>query len=227
MYRARDNIDSDFVFNTDENNNVFKTKIKVRPSFTNIEDIESKEEIDYEKLNSERETIDLTCTNDESESKNESLAMCSGKQVSAPKIPTNESEFKKALNSKLIEETALMSGVTNKINCILIGALSSNLNKEPTLNSSLSSTTNELNENRVLSNNKGTASESFACNSGTQVSAPIITSNESEPKKTLSSNLIAHTTKILLEQKKNINSQQQDLDKSNLNAMLDKKTNKR
>ena len=70
MYRARDNIDSDFVFNTDENNNVFKTKIKVRPSFTNIEDIESKEEIDYEKLNSERETIDLTCTNDESEPKN-------------------------------------------------------------------------------------------------------------------------------------------------------------
>jgi hypothetical protein len=78
-----------------------------------------------------------------------------------------------------------------------------------------------------LSNNKGTASESFACNSGTQVSAPIITSNESEPKKALSSNLIAHTTKILLEQKKNINSQQQDSDKSNLNAMLDKKTNKR
>ncbi len=95
--------------------------------------------------------------------------------------------------------------------------------------------------------------ESLAICSDKQVSAPIITSNESKPKEAfssnliketaskngatteidcnrneaLSSNLIAHTTKILLEQKKNINSQQQDSDKSNLNAMLDKKNNKR
>jgi hypothetical protein len=205
------------------------------------------------------------------ETASESFACDSGKQASVSIITSNESEPKKAFSSNLIEETASMnratieincnriesqssniieetasmSGTTIEIDCNRIEILSSNLNEET---ASMSGTTIEIDCNKILSKK-----ESLAICSDKQVSAPIITSNESKPKEAfssnliketaskngatteidcnrneaLSSNLIAHTTKILLEQKKNINSQQQDSDKSNLNAMLDKKNNKR
>jgi hypothetical protein len=209
MYRARDNIDSDYVFNTDENNNVFKTKIKVRPSFTNIEDIESIEEIDSEKLkvlsNSDKRTAtDVTCTSNDSEPKqalssnlinqttkkgqmnsienqlnrnitmsnndevnNGSSSLSSAIHASVLLSTSNDSEHKKAISSKLIEETAL--------------------------NSSMSGTKNELDGNQILSKKIESENESLSIDSAKHASSLINTSNDSEHKKAISSKLIEET----------------------------------
>jgi hypothetical protein len=101
------------------------------------------------------------------ESENESLFIDSAIHASVLLSTSNDSEPKKAISSKLIKETAL--------------------------NSSMSGTKNELDCNQILSKKIESENESLFIDSAIHASSLISTSNDSEPKKAISSKLIKET----------------------------------
>ena len=106
-------------------------------------------------------------------------------------------------------------------------ALSSNLINQKTKKGQMNSIENQLNRNITMSNNDEVNNGSSSLSSAIHASVLLSTSNDSEHKKAISSKLIEETSKILSEKNKNIKSEKQYSEISNLDDIFNKKNNKR